>query len=68
MPNPSQGYMPEDQHDYDQPEYEFSCAECRRTFVSETKNRLLCPSCKRITAADTNECPECGRVGCETNH
>lgn len=50
------------------PQYECRCAECERPFIAESKHRILCPSCKRITAADTNECPDCGRVGCQINH
>jgi hypothetical protein len=50
------------------PSYECRCANCERSFFADSKHRILCPSCKRITAADTNECPDCGRIDCQTNH
>lgn len=54
--------------DHIEPKYECRCAECDRSYFSSQKRSILCPSCKRITAVDTNECPDCGRIDCQINH
>lgn len=53
---------------WEAPNYECRCAECDRSFFADSKNRILCPSCKRATAQDRGECPECGALNCQTNH